>query len=414
MRTSIRLIFVALLGLFVTSAHAGTVTLRPPPTIKANSPPGVFTPIGGNGSQTLGIYTTGGNATFSGGTLSGSFTTEVMGRAISHPATLALASNAASVAVSAIRSTPAMLIGGAVASWLLSEGIEYVNNEFMKQGGLSWVYQDHYGQRHATVAEAKAASESKWRQQRPDYSYCYFTWGGPYTSGNTYWATLGGGCSGGVSVNKVCPSGSTCSDEATAATEIDWDKLRNKAFPDGVASELSGKTPLPLQPPQFQPRYQDAPITDPYIDPADGKRKSDRARVTPRTNEPVADVAPYKTEVDAAGNPIMDANGNPTTVETPDPCKTNPDAAGCKPLDEVPDEPLQTKTINLSVVPLPGFGPGNASCPAPQNLMAVGGQQITWSWSKFCDFSLGIRPLILGFAWIAAIMIVVGVARREV
>lgn len=94
-------------------------------------------------------------------------------------------------------------------------------------------------------------------------------------------------------------------------------------------------------------------------------------------------------------------------------CEKNPDAAGCKPLDDVEDQNVENRDISLSIIPLPGFGPGTASCPAPVSLGTKGGQAIQWEWTKFCDFSLGIRPLVLAFAWIAAAMIVVGVARKQ-
>lgn len=107
-----------------------------------------------------------------------------------------------------------------------------------------------------------------------------------------------------------------------------------------------------------------------------------------------------------------DTISNTTTTEEPAPekepedaCKANPDRVGCLDVDTPDLEiPKETKTITYSEENV--FG--NGSCPA--NLVAnVGtlGRSITvWDWQKTCDYSIGLRALVIALATFAAALII--------
>lgn len=103
---------------------------------------------------------------------------------------------------------------------------------------------------------------------------------------------------------------------------------------------------------------------------------------------------------------------NPTAsvcVPAVDPCVDHPDRVSCADVGEgtVADNvPLETKTINVaSIVPVVV---GNAgSCPAPR-AMVFRGQTHYFSYQTYCDFAIGIKPILLVFAWLTAAGILIG------
>jgi hypothetical protein len=327
-----------------------------------------------------------------------------------------IAATAAAAAVTAVRLNPAGLVTSAVASYLLTKGLEYANGSFNK---LTTVL---------TVPTGMPTTNYCANYNNAYYGYSYTTnW--TQASATLCRATCAGtGPSNGAVYGNYactlsCPAGQTlvngqCSADAKIApTESDWDAARVGYWPDAANRDLiRNGVPLPTDKSVFNPVSKDVPIGDPYVDPVTGKRYQDTARVTPSPTTPeVADVQMFKQEVDATGAPVVNSGtGQPVPpVEDTDWCKKNPDASGCKPLDEVPDVELQEDTITLSISPVSGFGPETGTCPADRTLFSKGGSPIVWSWGQYCTFASGIRPLIVGFAWISALMIVVGVARRN-
>lgn len=411
--------FIALLLVLVSSlASAASVAIAP----------------GGGVAAVAGGFTTSSNfvGSFSAAAFNSNFTTQVAGKAVTMPASMRMAANAGQFAANAIKITPTGLITSAVAAWLLTQGLEWLNGQWTKTetipgytAGYMWcadpgMASEYCGPAHSTTCSSYFSRQpADWRgafqscvllsETATGATYRYYFTG--YTS------TIGisrrtDGCASGTHY----VTGSGCISLKQPAPQSAWDALAASAVPDQVATDLAkAGQPFPLQNPEFNPKQQDIPLGDPYTDPVSGKRFRDKARVTPQSDGKTADVQVSKQEVDANGNPATDPA---TSQEKPpenvtDPCKQNPEAAGCKPLDDVPDEPLQSKENPFSLNPVSGFGADNAACPAPQTLFTKGGQTITWDWGKFCGFAQGIRPLIIGFAWLTALMIVVSVGRRN-
>lgn len=352
----------------------------------------------------------------------------VASTAVEIPAQWGLASKAPSIALQAVRLAPQALFYGAVATWLAQYGLEWVEGQWKKkqtfEGNLEW------------CGTHSDWCQGGWAISKESACNAYAAW----------YKSVSGTCTGGVKVNyrgtvanngcvlesEYCPgAGSgwvylrTASlmsrnpeNTSAVATEADFEHVNSALLmPDDAANDLAKKgvaLPLKNPVPEGQP-YKDVAIGAPYIDPVTGKRYQDYARITPSADGQTAKVETFKQEIDSAGNPATNSTtGQPQAPEKPDPdmCEKNPEASGCKPLDEVPDSELKNKDVGLSLVPVPGFGPSSGSCPSPQALFSAGGQAVTWDWQSFCSFSLGIRPVVLAFAWLAAIMIVVGVARR--
>lgn len=366
-----------------------------------------------------------------------------------------LASTAAAVATTALKLNPAGLLTSAVASYLLTKGIEYVNGQWVSQSDAPI---------NATVSNTAPATPyfdtygySGWSQTLACQSYATAQWGSnhygivgngfnpprqvkcigtvygspnsEFTIGNHNWRCTSGTPSDSWNQDAnpnacqtyTCPSGYTLSGTSCTipAQTIDqkWETVAATQWPnEAVRDMVRNGVPLPTDKAVFSPPYADVPIADPVIDPVTGKRMQDVARVTPSPTQPdTADVQVVQREVDSAGNPVVNpATNQPVSPEeTTDWCKLNPDASGCKPLDEVPDLELEENTITLSISPVSGFGPDTGTCPADRTLFSKGGSPIVWSWGQYCTFAEGIRPLIVGFAWLSALMIVVGVARRN-
>lgn len=337
-------------------------------------------------------------------------------------AAVPIAATAAAVAVTAVRANPAGLITSAVASYLLSKGIEYANGQLTKtvpgeDQGAAIVSQncglfDPKNVNPGLVcSDAGATSLCAWSKPTPNSSHIDYCANGA----NLYFVPAFEqsllGCPAGTTVqNGRCVTASS----SRPTTDADWDAARVGYWPDDAILDLvRNGVPLPTDKPTFAPESQDVPVSDPYVDPTNGKRYRDVARVTPSPSSPdSADVQTVKQEVDQAGNPV-EVGGQPVAPEKEtDWCKLHPQASGCQPLDDVPDVEIPQTTNTFSVNPVSGFGADNAACPSGQHLFTRGGQSVDWSWGQVCTFASGIRPLVIAFAWIAAIAMVVAVGRK--
>ena len=125
-RLFVRISFLCLLTFSASSSFAGYAQLKPPSS------------VGGS----VGARTTAGQVAANDGQFSQGMTTSVGGKLVTVPATWSFAANAGSFAVAAVRSSPASLIGGAVAAWLLAKGLSYLDGQFQKTDDSS---QSQYG-----------------------------------------------------------------------------------------------------------------------------------------------------------------------------------------------------------------------------------------------------------------------------
>lgn len=375
-----------LLALVASSSFAAAVPLTPGPGIAGTA----------SGFTTASSFT----GQFSAASFNSNFTANVGGKAVTMPASMRMAANAGQFAMSAVRLNPAALVGGAVAAWLLGMGLQYAEGQWQKYQAGSVVGNCSTPPRGVTLEQCMAQVQA----------YLGPTWINPtFWQGEFYWTRTTGGTQryGGWS-----QSGTT-QPSYQPATQADLDAIaaNPQLLPDAAAGELAAKgVPLPLEVPHIAP--QDIPLSDPYVDPVTGKRYRDQARITPSSDAKTAYVQATKQEVDEAGNPKKQDDGqtDKPPEEQTDFCKKNPDAISCMPEGQTDDQELQTKNIGSGISPISVGGQGQ--CMADKTLsMATMGKSITFTYKPICDLASMVRPLILALAWLLAGWIMVGAVK---
>lgn len=109
-----------------------------------------------------------------------------------------------------------------------------------------------------------------------------------------------------------------------------------------------------------------------------------------------------------------------TTIENPpppsedqdDPCVTDPTRAGCVHLGEPTDSELDTDSRSVSIAPAGSFGASDAACPSPRTVTLTSGLELALPFDLVCQFAVGIRPVVLGLAYLSAVAAFLGLARR--
>lgn len=108
------------------------------------------------------------------------------------------------------------------------------------------------------------------------------------------------------------------------------------------------------------------------------------------------------------GNGTGNGNGNGTGDGYGGDCVKFPDSLGCQNVKNdsqfTPEENLEQGEVNLSYTPVSMSG-GGASCPAPESISTFG-RTYSLSYQPVCDFALGIKPVVLVMAAVAAAYIV--------
>lgn len=367
-------------AILIPQAHAA-VSVRP--TVPGYSA-GLY-------SAASGSFTTAANAASYGA----SGVVSVGGKAITMPATLRMAANAGQFAKNAMRLNPWGIAGTLAAGWLL--------DHLMSTDGSTWytVVQPYYDtgtqQLHPSLDALFAArrtgsvTDVRCRPGDDAGNGCYLD---VYSSTYSSWSQT---------TSQALPQGAPVLEPAD---EQDWDNL-----PDPlpfVAPELPYAPYMPEGVPVDAPSYDFAPysvpVGEPYSKP-DGSTAQPMARVSPNGDS---------VTIDTYDQPLTDTSGqpvpNPTPQDTPEPspseCERHPSTIGCAEFGTAAPEVVPTTVIpvNPSVVPVGGAG----SCPADITTSIYG---LTWSYQPICDFASAIRPLIIGFAWLAFAYIVAGTVR---
>lgn len=380
----------------------------------------------------------------SGGVVSVVGASKVGGSTAEFVTTAALSSGAASVALSAIRLNPAGLIGSAVAGWLLTQGIEYVQGQMMTHGPAVPVVPEQGtgtcqgtgignaasfgfpvvgatdGECQAKVIAANAADGITLTLLNHTSAQYYWHW--TMTSGSSGDAYAGSWSQSGT-IPEHCPdgyskvSGVCVRDTMQPAGDSDFAPLASAPLPDAPAKEIIQKGgELPIEPPVFEPKYRDVPMSDPYKDPVSDKTVKDVARVTPQPMTPeTAKLEVTKQEVNPeTGEPVTD----PVTGEQPAPekqtdfCVEHPDALACWEAGDPEDLDLESDTRSIEITPQSGWGAVTASCPNPRTHTLRNGYTVAMSWVPVCDAASMFRPVVIGMAWLAAIYAAMAIQRK--
>lgn len=92
-------------------------------------------------------------------------------------------------------------------------------------------------------------------------------------------------------------------------------------------------------------------------------------------------------------------------------CDEYPDILACAKMGSLEPVKIPEKTITLEINKEGGFGPENGVCPAPKPFTVLG-MTYYLDLDLICRFATGIRPLIIAFAWLSAVLSFLGLSRK--
>lgn len=322
----------------------------------------------------------------------------VGGRPVTIPANLRMAANAGAVVTGALKRTPWGAIAGTLAgAWLAEQGIEWINDQWhITDSPYPWSGYENcisaYKAGSCGVVAADIETRFPWGVGwEQDTSVQIPKWGWKHANGS-YIATM--------------QAQSTYLPNQRPMTDDDWN-----ALPDPLAAlgpELPYAPYLPEGVPVLDPEYAPStvPLGDPYTRP-DGSTAQPMGKVSPAGDGAITLDTYDQPLTDPQGNPIQ----NPLPQDTQEPdlseCQQHPNTIGCAEFGAIPGpESLTTLQVPVSPTIIPVGGAG--SCPADITTSIYG---LTWSYQPICDFASAIRPLIIGFAWLAFAYIVAGTVR---
>ncbi len=397
-------------------------------------------------------YVTTAAAAWSGAAFNSGMTTSIGGRAVTVPATWRLASNAGQFAVTALRTNPWGAAAAAAVSILLPYGIQKcINGDFgnwcipstqeQAPNGRPYPSDYHWSdganrfasatvQGTCTLYAAAISSASVLYEfdhftpvgDGTSTGYCVwkrtFSAGGSDTSAQSQIVRRAGCVSGDTLKSGMCyPPGYVPSGSERAATDADWSKVPpNTLTASDVLLNALGRDGAFIDiKPEFATAPQVVPLSDPYIDPVTGKRFRDIATVQPNPDGKTAEVQTAKQEVDSQGNPAKDASGAEAAPQKQDdPCVGHETRLGCMTAGDIPEGPDLTKDERrITITPDNGWGPDTLACPADIVMPLHGGAGVvSYSFKAQCDFADGVRAPVIAMAWVAAVLIALGVGSK--
>ncbi len=312
----------------------------------------------------------------------------VGGKAITVPATLRMAANAGQIVKNSMRLNPWGIAGTLAAGWLLSEGLQFLNGQWMASTTNDcWV--------HNNSPICRATGQEKCNDFNEPGGLTFF----PTTTDQGQCKYANGYVFASIINTRQAPVGSV------PATDDDW-----AALPDplpAVAPELPFAPYMPEGAPVDAPNYEFAPMSvplgEPYIKP-DGSTSQPMAKVSPNGDSVTVDTYDQPL-TDPQGNPVP----NPTPQDTPepdrDPCQDHPDRIGC--MDAGTSDGFLLPKETHTMVFTPEASPISGVCPAPISM--PGGHVL--SFASACDAMTTIRPIVLALAGVMTAFMVIGVMR---
>lgn len=172
-------------------------------------------------------------------------------------------------------------------------------------------------------------------------------------------------------------------------------------------------TPLPIKSTDFTP-YSDW-ISDPYF--KDGNWWRDRMDVSPAPtpSQPTrvrVDIGPVKLE--GQTDPTVKPDDTPASANTQPKeqtkfCDDNPFSIACQEMGNPEEaEPIELDEKQFQLDTSQSWGAANGACPASPSVTLFTGQVITFDYRPTCDFLALLRPIIISFALMTAVLIALG------
>lgn len=374
------------------------------------------------------------------------------------------AGSGAGAALAAAARAGAWGIAGVGLAWLAGYGLEWINGKWQKQDNPDAALQPVFWQAASGGAACRGAAPT------PEMLKCGLMY--QHTGGGS--AHLWSGCTGTLAGNGLSYSGgclyngsnflsqsasrSNCSggtvyDPAVNACRTpgaggyrdavpaDWLPVETASpIPDNVLNDARPTVAIPVDLPIYNPGEspkviptgapqpktgggweQPGRIISPAPTTGNPWRFDDQWRLVPVPNETGAQ-APYTPASGAAPGtaptPVVVVNPGGDTggeeEEQKSQCELTPEASGCSPLGSGTgtDTPITTLPTPLTITPASGFGPSTVACPAPRQI-SVAGMTLSMPFTLLCQFADGLRPVLIGLAWIAAVMGFMGLSRKE-
>lgn len=437
----------ALVLSFAGTAHAGYAQARPP----SGWSPGIYAPSANDSVFGPVIHSPNGP------------TTTVGGQAVKMSASYRLAANAPRIAAGVIFAHPYIRAGAAIASWLGIAGIVWdaANNAwtkpdstYPKSDGYTYTLESSSGvdiQEVCNVGGAQfVAGQGPGRTfssaspvGTPGAYVCRVSFLHP-TAGNV--TSDRPVKSSGISCPVgwyVTPAGCLQTPPPKTVTKEEFqDALTPKPMPERVPLELPQPSPLPIehQPfinpepgpnPQHRPRFIPSgdPVPNPNYDPNAAPGPNNQPYTQPGTrivpsptpSQPWrVDHQPVnRSQADGIPKPNPDAEPGTDPTDKPKPeeqqslCEKHPDIVACAKLGEPGQAtPVPNETKTLTIAPENGFGPSGGSCPPPRTVQ-VAGLTLSMPFDLLCDFATGLKPVIVGLAWLTAAFTFMGIGRRS-
>lgn len=424
-----------------TAVHAGYAQAKPPQG---------WSTSGFNGTKAAN------NASFYPGGVRTSASINVGGKSVTMPANLRFAANAPRFAGAVIFANPYIRGAAAIAGWLGVAGLVYdaasglwqkpdeENPDFIISDGYEWTAGGCVGP--MTAQTAICALSRQHSQPESSFGNCSLA-SSTDTKANFICTYLPNGNRLGTWLTRrssSCPAGwyvtpAGCVENAPAksVTEEEFlDALTQHPMPAEVPRYIPAPLPveLPEMPPAFvptgnpvpnpdyNPQAEQSPENQPYIQP--GVRivptptpsspwqvdlqPVNRSSETPESKpEPEIDPLPEPGTGPQPGGPGTTPPGE--TPATPGLCDQYPDILACQKLDlEEPEkEELPERDLSGEFSIMGGFY-SSATCPAFPTIDMLPGL----SWQPFCDQLSRIRPLVLAFGWLSAVMIILKYGRK--
>lgn len=361
----------------------------------------------------------------------------VGGTYIAVPHVGSLGAAAMQAAITGLRSTPGAMLTTAAASWLLGQGLEYLNGQWMKKDSSSlpipgeWRY-GHNLQAGPFSSPAAACAHFDANSRVGPASMAVVDT--PGSENGCYYPSatrLTGLTNGG---NQPCPAGyhvelNACVKDSpyVPAGDSDWDQVRGVTPPDAVMADLcrrlaalgsgcalsSGNT-----------EKASVPLSDWKTDPLTGTQSRETAtwNPSPSASDPFRGEINVEKETKTTTTTTDPNTGQPVTTETTTSddktdktplCSLYPDILACAKFGEATDPDKLDQTKQVSITPDTGFGPQDGTCPADLTYTVhLTGTQLRFSYQPVCTGLRTFRPVIIGMAWVSGVLIFLGIARK--
>ncbi|MFG0609407.1 IgG-binding virulence factor TspB family protein [Delftia sp. WSY_14] len=426
----LRALVIAVSAFFSGVAHAGYAQLAPP----TGWSPGSGLASGAGGA--FNFPNAANSAQLVNGTVRTNASLNVGGRAVSIPATVRFAANAPRVASALIFMNPTLRLAASVAMWLgvgqiiwdIAEKKWKVKDDTVNTGRFEYRV-NNIGVDTGWVGEFETAC-NKWASGlsgRPGYQSVVIIRYLPNDLVCHYRAVYNNSAfEDGIYVSRR--------DNPNAGAEAKWRPIGEEEFDEIIRRSPMPETmprdlpePLPIEFPQIQPTFIPTgnPVPNPNFDPSQQVGPGNQPWNQPGVRVVPAPVpgSPWQVDVQPVDRPVVspdpdpnpkpDGEGNPDDKpkeKDPGLCEMYPDIVACQKLGNIDAKELPKKTVSMSI-DKENIGPENGTCPAPRQFEIMG-KQMAFQWDLLCDFANGIRPLLIGFAWLSAALAFVGLTRR--